>query len=126
MRVKLLLPYKQILDKEALKISAPGLDGDFQIKPRHVDFTWTLVPGILEIYYEDGLDIFAIDSGVLVKKKDQVFIGVFRAVEGNSLEELNQSVSELFKEMTEREKEARVVLTRLETETLKKFMELEK
>lgn len=126
MRVKLLLPYKEILDRECQKISAPGVDGAFQIKPRHIDFTWTLQPGILEIYHEDGTDVFAIDSGILVKKKDQVYIGVFRAVRGDCLEELNKSVLEIFAQMTEREKEARVAMARLETETLKKFMELER
>ena len=49
MRIKLILPYRTILDKEVKKITAPGSNGDFQILPKHIDGTWTLKAGILTI-----------------------------------------------------------------------------
>ena len=84
MKIKILLPYKSILDTECLKITAPGQGGSFQLLPRHVDITWTLEPGIIEVFYKDHVDYFAVDHGVLVKKSDQVFISVFRGIKGNS------------------------------------------
>lgn len=39
MRIKIILPYKTILDKTVYKITAPGVEGDFQILPNHIDGT---------------------------------------------------------------------------------------
>lgn len=126
MRVKILLPYKSLLETECEKISAPGQGGAFQILPKHVDITWTLEPGIIEIFYKNHSDYFAIDTGVLVKRGPDVFISVIRGIKGDSLEELDKSVSEVFTKLSTKEKEARLVLTKLETDTLRKFIELEK
>lgn len=49
MRVKIILPYKTILDIKVKKISAPGLEGYFQLLPKHIDYTWILKPGILTL-----------------------------------------------------------------------------
>lgn len=126
MKIKILLPYKTLLETECRKISAPGQGGAFQILPRHVDITWTLEPGIIEVFYENSSDYFAIDNGVLVKKNDNVYISVMRGVKGDSLEELNESVNEVFSKLSEKEREARLILAKLETDTLRKFLELEK
>lgn len=126
MKIKILLPYKSILDTECLKITAPGQGGSFQLLPRHVDITWTLEPGIIEVFYKDHVDYFAVDHGVLVKKSDQVFISVFRGIKGNSLEELDKSVNEVFNKLSKKEKEARMILAKLETDTIRKFIDLEK
>ena len=126
MRIKILLPYKTLLDADCNKITAPGKGGAFQILPRHVDVTWTLEPGILEVFYNDGEEYFAVDNGVLVKKGNNVYISVFRGIKGKTLEDLDNSVTEVFTKLSEKEKEARMILSKLETDTLRKFLELEK
>lgn len=126
MKLKILLPYKAILETECLKISAPGQKGAFQLLPKHIDVTWTLEPGIVEVFYNDSVDYFAVDYGVLVKKNENVYISVFRAIKGDSLEELDNSVNEVFNKLSNKEKEARMILTKLETDTLRKFIDLEK
>lgn len=126
MKIKILLPYKALLETECLKVTAPGQGGSFQILPKHVDITWTLEPGIVEIFYSDRTDYFAVDYGVLVKKKDNVYISVFRGIKGESLEELNTSVREVFVKSSKKEKEARMVLAKLEMDTIRKFIDLEK
>ena len=126
MRIKILLPYKTLLDADCNKITAPGKGGAFQILPRHVDVTWTLEPGILEVFYNDGEEYFAVDNGVLVKKGNNVYISVFRGIKGKTLEDLDNSVTEVFTKLSEKEKEARIILAKLETDTLRKFLELEK
>lgn len=126
MKIKILLPYKTLLDAECKKITAPGKGGSFQILPRHVDVTWTLEPGILEVFYKDREEYFAVDNGVLVKKGNNVYISVFRGIKGKTLEDLDNSVTEVLKKLSEKEKEARMILSKLETDTLRKFLELEK
>ncbi len=107
MKIKILLPYKTLLETDCTKISAPGQGGSFQILPKHVDITWTLEPGIIEIFYENTSEYFAVDNGVLQKKKgNQVYISVIRGIKGDSLEELNESVKEVFSKLSEKEKEA--------------------
>jgi F-type H+-transporting ATPase subunit epsilon len=125
MRLKFILPYKTILDADVEKITAPGSNGDFQILPKHMDATWSLRAGILQIKAESDL-YYAISQGVVVKQGDTVYLSTMQAIAGDSLSELSQTVEDTFKSIDEKEKQARQVLVRLETETIRKFMELDK
>ena len=124
MQVKLILPYRTILDKEAEKITAPGIDGEFQILPKHIDATWSLKSGILTIDTDKKL-YFAINTGVVVKQGDIVYISVFQAIPGDSLRELLETVKKSLTELSDRERKAREVLVKLEAETIKKFTEID-
>lgn len=124
MRVKLVLPYKTILDKSVNKITAPGVEGDFQILPKHIDGTWSLKAGILVIDIETDI-YFAISQGVLVKEGDIVYISCFQAIRGDSLESLADTVKNDLLVLSKREKKAREVLLRLETDTIKRFIEID-
>ena len=124
MRVKLILPYKTILDKEAKKITAPGIEGEFQIMPKHIDATWSLKSGILTINSDEDL-YFAINTGVLVKQGDLVYISVFQAIAGDSLRSLAETVKNTLRDVSDRERKAREVLIKLEAETIKKFTEID-
>lgn len=125
MKLKLNIPYRNILNKSVDKISAPGSSGDFQILPKHVDATWTLKTGILTITSDDKDIYYAINQGVAVKEGDTVYISTFRAIAGDSLEELSQTLEESLKTLDEQEKKAREVLIRLETDTVKRFIEMD-
>lgn len=124
MRIKLILPYRTILDKEVKKITAPGSNGDFQILPKHIDGTWTLKAGILTIT-DDKDQYYAINQGVVVKQANIVYLSTFQAIAGDSLEDLSKTVRESLKILDEREKKAREVLIRLEADTIRKFMEID-
>jgi F-type H+-transporting ATPase subunit epsilon len=124
MKLKFILPYTTIFDKEVKKITAPGSDGDFQILPRHIDGTWTLRAGVLNIEADRDL-YFAINRGVVVKKGDTVYLSTIQAIAGDSLEELSKTVEETLAVLDEKERKAREVLIRLELETTKRFMEIE-
>ena len=124
MRLKLILPYKTILDEEVQKITAPGTNGDFQVLPNHIDGTWTLRPGILSILTNKET-YYAINQGVAVKQGEVFYLSTFQAIAGESLKELSKTVEEQLKTLDEKERQAREVLIRLETETVKKFMEID-
>lgn len=126
MEIKLIIPYKTILEKQVAKITAPGSNGNFQILPKHIDATWTLRTGILTINTHEDKDIyFAISQGVVVKEGNKVFISTFQAIAGESLEEISNMVEESLRILDEQEKKAREVLIRLETDTIKRFIELD-
>lgn len=123
MRLKFILPYKTIFDKEVKKITAPGSNGDFQILPKHIDGTWTLRAGILIVEADEEL-YYAINRGVVVKQGDIVYLSTIQAIAGESLKELSRTVEESLKVLDEKERKAREVLIRLEMETIKNFMEI--
>lgn len=125
MRIKLTLPYETILDEEVDKITAPGAEGSFQILPKHIDVVATLQPGILILTKDDKHKYFAIHKGVLVKENNVVYVSSFQAIEGDSLDGLHNALTENFKSLNDREKKAQKVLVKLETDTIRRFMEIE-
>lgn len=125
MKLKFIIPYKTILDADVKKITAPGSQGEFQVLPKHIDATWTLRAGILHIEADKDL-YYAINHGVMVKQGDTVYLSTMQAIAGESLSELAQTVEDTFKIIDDKERQARQVLVRLETETIRKFMEIDK
>lgn len=118
-----MLPYKTILDREVKKITAPGSNGEFQILPKHIDGTWILRAGILNIEADRDL-YYAISEGVVVKQGNLVYLSTIQAIPGESLEELSKTVEDTLTVLNEKERKAREVLIRMEIETVKSFREI--
>lgn len=125
MRVRIVVPGKLLLDQKIDKITAPGAEGSFQILPRHIDVVSTLQSGILILTTGKKENYFAINQGVLVKEKDLVQISSYQVVESTSLEELQQTVEENFRNLDEQEKKLSRILAKLEADTLIRLAELE-
>jgi F-type H+-transporting ATPase subunit epsilon len=125
MRVRIIVPGKLILDEETDKITCPGAEGSFQILPRHIDVVWSLQSGILVLTKNQKERYFAINQGVLVKEKDLVQISAYQIMESASLEELQKTVVENFKNLDDKEKTLNRILDRLEIDTLIRLAELE-
>lgn len=124
MRVRLVIPGKTYLDEDMDKITAPGKEGSFQILPKHIDLVASLQPGILMLT-KDGKDrYFAINQGVLVKEQDLIHISCFQVMESVSLSKLKDTITENFKILDEKEKKLKQILTKLEADTLIRFMEM--
>ncbi|MDW7671746.1 MAG: F0F1 ATP synthase subunit epsilon [Bacillota bacterium] len=125
MQIKLVLPYRTLLDQPVDKITAPGAEGSFQMLPKHIDVVWSLQPGILTLTRDNQDEYFAIQQGTLVKEGDTVYVSAYQAVKGESLEKLHQTLMESVQKLDEREKKANEVLIKLETDTIRRFMEIE-
>jgi len=122
----ILLPEKTFLKKEVQKITVEAEDGWFCLEPRHVDFTTSLVPGILMITLAGGDEVYlAIDEGILVKYGTEVVISTRNAIEGDNLGELKTRVEEIFVKTGEKEKDAQVALSKLEADFVRSFLNLE-
>ncbi|MHB9031324.1 MAG: F0F1 ATP synthase subunit epsilon [Candidatus Latescibacterota bacterium] len=125
MNLRILLPTEIFLDRVVAKVVAETGDGFYGLLPRHVDFTAALVPGILTYADDDGNEEFlAIDEGVLVKHGQDVFISTRNAIRGPDLEKLQEAVTEQFRNIGERERKARTVLSRLEADIIRRFLEM--
>jgi len=124
MNLLILLPSKVLLDEDVLQVKAESERGEFCLKPRHIDFVTALVPGILT--YVDEIDdeyFVAMDSGILVKRQQQVSVATRHAVQGE-LGELEEVVRKMQENFIEREKVSRSAAARLEIGFYKRFMEL--
>ena len=129
MRLQIMLPYKTILERTIYKITAPGIEGQFQVFPKHIDGTWILKAGVLLIGVKEDSDqeiYFAISQGVLVKEGSRLYLSCFQAIRGDSLETLSQTVRKDLETYDESEKRARQALHKLETDTVKRFMSFNK
>lgn len=125
MNLRVLLPAQVLLDEEVEKVTAEAGNGSFTLLPRHIDFVATLVPGILSYLTPGGREYFlALDEGILVKQGDQVYVSAARAVPGDDLEQLQDTVRNELKVLGEGEKKARSVMARLEVDTLRRFTRL--
>jgi F-type H+-transporting ATPase subunit epsilon len=124
MKLLILLPSNVLLDEDVLQVRAESEQGEFCLKPRHIDFVTALVPSILS--YVDEIDdeyFVAVDSGILVKRGQQVSLATRHAVPGE-LGELDEVVQNIQENSIEREKISRSAAARLEIGFYKRFMEL--
>lgn len=125
LKLKVLLPAEVFLDEEVEKVTAEAVNGFFTLLPRHVDFVAALVPGIFSYQDSGGAEYFlALDEGVLVKQGDQVFVSAARAIRGDDLGELQDTVESELKVLDDNDKKARTVMSRLEADTLRRFTRL--
>lgn len=125
MRLKILLPPRTLLDEQVRKVIAEAENGSFGILPRHIDFVAPLVPGILIYETTEGEERYvALDQGVLVKQGSDVLVSARQAVRGEALGRLRETVETQFRQLEDREKLTRSALARLESNIVRRFMEL--
>ncbi len=125
MNLKILLPAEVLLQEEVEKVTAEAENGFFTLLPRHIDFVAALVPSIFSYVTPDGQEhILALDEGILVKQGDQVYVSATRAVRGEDLRHLQDTIENELKVLDESEKKARSVMARLEVDTLRRFTRL--
>jgi len=125
MRLKVLLPTRVLLDEQVKKVVAEATNGSFGMLPRHIDFVAPLAPGLLSFVDAAGEEQFvAVDQGMLVKHGTEVLVSTRQAVTGADLGKLRETISEQFHQLEDREKLTRTALARLESQIVRRFMEL--
>lgn len=128
MRLRILLPSHILLDREVVSVSAEAANGAFTLLPRHIDFAMALVPGILSFRAQEGgrtiEEFMAVDNGILVKTGADVRVSTLRAVRGPDLGRLRDLIEDEFLQISEQEKHTRSALAGLETDLVRRFIEL--
>jgi len=124
--LKVMLPTEVLLEEPVVKVIGEAENGSFCLLPRHIDFTASLVPGILSFTDPDGEEQYAaLDNGILVKCGGEVLISAFNGVLGEDLTQLRHLVAKHFITLDEQQRTARSALARLEAGVVRKFMEME-
>ncbi|MDR3391693.1 MAG: F0F1 ATP synthase subunit epsilon [Sulfuriferula sp.] len=125
MNLKVLLPFRIFVEKrDVTRIVAETGAGSFGILPHRLDCVAALLPGILVFETEaDGVVYMAVDEGVLVKTGADVLISVRNAIAGTELAKLRETVEREFLNLDEQERDARVVLAKLESGFIHRFKE---
>lgn len=124
MHLEVVTPGASVIDEEVSKVSAEASTGAFTLLPRHIDFVATLVPGMVA-YVSDGHEhLLAVDGGVLVKRGRSVRIATGEAAEGDSVFALQRALRASFEELAASERRSRSALTHLETDALRRLIEL--
>ncbi len=127
MQVNVRLPTRLLFSGEATKVAAEADNGAFMLLPRHTDFVSALLPSVLVITDAQGHErYFGIDQGVLVKHGYNVDIAVRRAVQGEGLASLHDTIQATFIEVDEDERVARTALSKLEAGIVRRFSDLRK
>ena len=127
MQVNLRLPTRLMYSGAAKKVFAEAENGAFAMLPNHTDFVTALAASVLVVTDAQGLELFfGIDEGLLIKNGHQVDIAVRRALQGEDLISLNQSIQANFVEVDEEERVARSALSKLEAGIVRRFSDLRK
>ena len=129
MNLKVLLPFRVFAEKTGVsRIVAETPAGSFGLLPHRLDCIAPLVPGILTYQTDaDGEIYLAVDEGVLVKTGQDVFVSVRRAVGASGIGQLQQLralVEQEFLTLDEQEQSVRVIMAKLETGFLRRFVSL--
>ncbi len=125
MNLRILVPTHVLLERPVDKVAAEALDGQFCVLPRHIDLAAALVPGIL--VHQRGAEpqrYVGVDEGVLVKVGDEVLVSVRQAIQGTSLENLEERVEEEFRQLDEHERKARSAAAKLEAGLVRRFLDV--
>lgn len=130
MHLKIMIPEQIMEDMKVVKVIAEAFNGFFCLKPRHIDFTTALKPGILYYYsIEEGESrehLMAVNRGILVKCGRDVRVSVLNATKSDNLEKLHHRVHDEFLRIQNTEQSATYALRNLEMDLIQHFIELEK
>ena len=125
MRLQVVTPGAIVVDEPADKVATEAIDGAFTLLPRHVDFVTALVPGLLT-YVHDGVErLVAVDGGILVKRGRAVRVATAEAIPSDDVLDLQRVMRTTFEEVGENERRARTAIAHLETDAIRRILELE-
>lgn len=79
--LEIVTPGKTIFKGEVKSFTAPGVEGSFQILPRHAPFISTIQPGKVKIITRDGNEIILAASGGVVEVHQNKITFLAEAVE---------------------------------------------
>ena len=126
MNLKILLPFRIFAEKISVsRIVAETHEGTFGLLPHRLDCVAALAPGILIYESEaDGEVYVAVDQGVLVKTGLDVAVSVRNAIAGTDLGQLRETVEREFLNLSERERNVRLVMAKMESGFIRRLAEL--
>ena len=126
MKLKILLTGRTLIEAQVQQVTAEAQNGSFSLRPRHVDFTAALVPGLLSYKTEQEEIFLAVDHGILVKCGAQVMVSTANAVKSAELGSLRATIEEEFKALDEQEQKTLNAMSRIEAGFVRRFLEIQR
>jgi len=127
MRLRVFLPSKVFLEVDGVsRIVAQGCAGSFGLLPYRRDCVSALAPGLLAYEAQGNEQYAAIDEGVLIKVGQEVTVSTRNAVSGAELGRLREAINLEFRRQDELETSVRIVLSKLESSFIRRYMELKR
>lgn len=126
MRLRILLPFGVFMTLEKVnRMVVETKEGCYGIWPNRLDCTAALVPGIITYQVESEKEAYiGVDEGVLIKTGNQVSVSVRNAIGGKPLGKLREEIEKEILSLSDREKEVRLVLTKIESGFSRQFQKL--
>lgn len=126
MQLKVFIPSKILIDVSVDKVIAEDSKGSFCILPKHIDCVRILVPCILVYELSGSEKYIGIDRGVLVKCKTDIRVAIKNAIYDVELGQMKEKLETNLKQIDEDEKKVRTILTEIEVDFIKKYVETTK
>lgn len=124
--LKVLLPYQILIEDSAVtRVVVETPDGAYGILPNRLDCVATLTQGIMVYETDETGEIYvALDEGILVKTGNQITVSVRNAFSSPDLGQLEMMVEKEFKNLNEREKTVKMVISKLESDFMRRYVEI--
>ena len=87
LHVRIITPKKIVLEQDADRVTAPGMDGEFTVLEHHTRLFSMLTEGIVSIQSKKGEDFLAIGSGYLETDGNELTILVSSAYGQDEIDE---------------------------------------
>ena len=93
--LKIYSPTEILFDEEVKKLTFQGKEGYLTILPNHIDYVSSFESNIMSCIDKDNNQKFiALNSGILVKYSNKVRLTAYKAVIGDSLNDLKIKINE--------------------------------
>ena len=113
--LKIYLPTEIFLDKSIKKLTFKGKEGYITILPNHVDYVSSFNTNIMTFVDADGKEGFlALNDGIFVKYSNRLIVTAYKAIFGDSLEDLKNKIYKNAELENDLEKEINKNLKQLE------------
>lgn len=125
MKLQIYTPLGLALSSYVNKISLETMSGYITFLPRHIDYAAAMNANILSYTDEENKEKFvACHRGIVVKKGDVVTVTVQKAVQGDTIDDLEKIIRQEFKQDEENRKELNAAMARLEAGLIRGFISL--
>ncbi|MBD3419305.1 MAG: F0F1 ATP synthase subunit epsilon [Chitinivibrionales bacterium] len=126
MNVDVMTPTSVLVSESAVKVRVEAVGGSYSVLPAHIDFVALLEPGIIELHMaSQEQKLIASDQGVMVKRGAEVKISLHNGLLGERLGELQKTVEQHYRSLSDREQKNRMALARLERDMARTIYDFE-
>jgi len=123
--LKIYSPVELILDESVKELTFQGKEGFLTILSNHIDYVSSFETNVMNFIDANGEKRFiALTNGILVKYANKVRLTAYKAILGNSLEELKEKIDEISNNDNNIEREINKNLKQLEYYMLNNLTEL--